>query len=456
MSQVEMLRAFVKQRLTAAAEEIFEQFERTIAEYEEELKSSSKEIDRQQKLLDAVRNPEVGLHRADVPQLLVVKDSCPPEQQEWSSRPDQEGPEPPPHIKEEQEELWTSQEGEQLRGPEEADAKFPFASVTVKSEEDSQRSQLHENETEATREAEHSKTEADGEDCGGPEPAGNSDPERHPEPDAHDDSPRSSEPENDDSRDWEETGAPQSGSNPLQNIKVLAIDVTKGKTKFSCSICRKRFTWKNSLVAHMKRHSEGKCFSCSVCKTMFSNNNLLLKHMTVHTGEKPFGCPVCRKRFADRSNLKRHLILHTGERPFQCPVCSKRFAQKAHLEQHAALHTREKHFTCSVCSKRFSNHSNLRRHLALHTGEKPFSCPVCGKTFAQRGHLKQHLPVHTREKPFSCSVCSKTFTQKHHVTQHLAVHTGDKPFSCPVCSKTFTKKQYLEKHKCVGESSRKK
>ena len=46
MSKVQTLRVVVKQRLTAAAEEIFELFERTIAEYEEELC-------RQRKLLDA-------------------------------------------------------------------------------------------------------------------------------------------------------------------------------------------------------------------------------------------------------------------------------------------------------------------------------------------------------------------------------------------------------------------
>lgn len=37
MSKVQMLRAFVSQRLAAAAEEIFGLFERTIAEYEEEI-----------------------------------------------------------------------------------------------------------------------------------------------------------------------------------------------------------------------------------------------------------------------------------------------------------------------------------------------------------------------------------------------------------------------------------
>lgn len=57
MSKVQKLRAFVSQRLTAAAEEIFVLFERAIAEYEEE-------VCRKHKLLDAVFNPEVRLHTA--------------------------------------------------------------------------------------------------------------------------------------------------------------------------------------------------------------------------------------------------------------------------------------------------------------------------------------------------------------------------------------------------------
>ncbi|KAL7374638.1 hypothetical protein ABVT39_004528, partial [Epinephelus coioides] len=65
-----------------------------------------------------------------VQQLSVVKEEVPPEQQEWSSSVDQEDPEPP-HIKEEQEELWISQEGEQLQGLEEDDiTKFTSTPVS--------------------------------------------------------------------------------------------------------------------------------------------------------------------------------------------------------------------------------------------------------------------------------------------------------------------------------------
>ena len=53
MSKVQMLLSLKKQRLTAAAEDIFALFEQTIAELEEELSLSKEENKRLQKLLDA-------------------------------------------------------------------------------------------------------------------------------------------------------------------------------------------------------------------------------------------------------------------------------------------------------------------------------------------------------------------------------------------------------------------
>ncbi|KAL7408634.1 hypothetical protein ABVT39_026743 [Epinephelus coioides] len=67
MSSVDYLREFVNIRLTAAAEEIFGVFKRTIVEYEEEL-------DRQRKLLDVVLKPEIKLHRIELPQQYVCKE----------------------------------------------------------------------------------------------------------------------------------------------------------------------------------------------------------------------------------------------------------------------------------------------------------------------------------------------------------------------------------------------
>ncbi|XP_056148395.1 uncharacterized protein LOC130123269 isoform X2 [Lampris incognitus] len=54
-----LLRSFVVERLTAAAEEILGAFERTLQERE-------KEIDRQRRLLDIILKPSVTLHRTEI------------------------------------------------------------------------------------------------------------------------------------------------------------------------------------------------------------------------------------------------------------------------------------------------------------------------------------------------------------------------------------------------------
>lgn len=56
MCSVQPLRDFIRERLTAAAEEIFSEVERTIGRFEEEL-------DAQRKLLAVCLKPQVRLHR---------------------------------------------------------------------------------------------------------------------------------------------------------------------------------------------------------------------------------------------------------------------------------------------------------------------------------------------------------------------------------------------------------
>lgn len=62
MSTPLLLRAFVNERLTAAVEEIFQVFERTITQYEEDASSSKQEIERLGGLLqEFVSNHKTGL-----------------------------------------------------------------------------------------------------------------------------------------------------------------------------------------------------------------------------------------------------------------------------------------------------------------------------------------------------------------------------------------------------------
>ncbi|XP_028440166.1 zinc finger protein 260-like isoform X2 [Perca flavescens] len=401
--------------------------------------------------------------QTDVQQLSVVKAEVPPEQREWSSSLDQKDPKPPPHIKEEQEELRTSQEGEQLQGLEEADVKFLFTSVPVKSEDDDkekvQSSQLHESKTEENRETE--RTGADGEDCGGPEPARNSDPDNPLQPATHDKTSDSSESQIDASGVLEETREPQSGLNSLQNNEepVSGVECNTGNTSVSSSECAGSFGHKKPLQKHSGVQTAGKggkTHCCSHCGKGFAHPCTLRQHLTVHTGEKSFSCSVCDRKFALKQHLTRHLASHTGEKSFSCSVCDKRFAQKHYLNRHLASHTGEKSFSCSVCDKRFAQSKNLKRHLAVHTRKKPISCSVCGKGFLLKKGLTNHMKLHSKGKMFNCSVCKTGFSSKSNLTRHMRIHTGEKPFSCSVCDRRFSQLSHVKSHKCVGESSRKK
>ncbi|XP_022602889.1 uncharacterized protein LOC111223140 [Seriola dumerili] len=87
MSKIYKLRALVKQILTAAAEEIFVLFERTVAEYEEELYVQQLLVRREE------RPSEQQAWIFNVQQLLVRREEPPSEQQAWIFSLDQEDPE---------------------------------------------------------------------------------------------------------------------------------------------------------------------------------------------------------------------------------------------------------------------------------------------------------------------------------------------------------------------------
>uniref|UniRef100_A0A671X8L2 Oocyte zinc finger protein XlCOF6-like n=1 Tax=Sparus aurata TaxID=8175 RepID=A0A671X8L2_SPAAU len=391
---------------------------------------------------------------SDVQQLFVIKEEVSPE---WCPSQEQTDVEPL-HMKEEQEEHWISQKGEQLVGLKETDmSRFPSTAVPVKSENDEEKpqlSELHQSQTEDNREAEppasssttQIKSETDEEYSGGSEPTRNREPDSHQlntDEDASDCSVtdvssgewQDSGPETKESDSGsEETRVPQSGLNALKHLETPVSDVgcnagervLKGDKLFSCDVCGKRFTVLGSLRTHTRVHTGVKPFSCDVCRKRFTQQGHLKKHMRVHTGEKPFDCVVCGKRFGDRQSLKRHTRVHTGEKPFDCVVCGKRFGERQSLRGHMSSHTGEKPFVCGVCGNRFILQGNLKRHMRVHTGEKPFSCGDCGKSFAERANLIPHMRIHTGEKPFACDVCGRRFIQQGTLKSHMRVHTGEK------------------------------
>ena len=142
----------------------------------------------------------------------MSKEEVQPEQKEWTSSLDQEEQEPA-HIKEEQEELWTNQEEDDV-------TRFTFTAVIVKSEDDDEK------KPQSTQ----METEAEGEDCGGPEPDRNSDPDQQIQP-VHE---------------------------VRMNTDVTLTDVGlgPGEKRFGCSDCGRRFRHRGRETLQLRRVQE--------------------------------------------------------------------------------------------------------------------------------------------------------------------------------------------------------
>ncbi|XP_041664351.1 zinc finger protein 2 homolog [Cheilinus undulatus] len=468
----------------------------TTFKYEEE---EEEELRRQRTQLDVARTPGIKQQRAGFPdevqQLSESKNDVPLETQERSYCPDHEITEPL-HVKEEPEDLWSSQEGEQFQEPQEDDIiKFTFFPVPVKCEDDEENSQSSQLDH---REAKGVETGSDGEGCGGSEIDRYFDPDEDLQPEIEVKIEETSETE--DGAHWKETRGHQSGLISDESITNRVTETDKkshncsvcgkgfnhrgnltkhmrihtGEKPFACSECGKRFNQQGSMTIHMRIHSEEKPFGCSECGKRFYQKGSLTEHMRTHTGEKPFSCSECGQKFTQHGSMTKHMRIHSGEKPvrcseyddisyqksnlnrnmlnqtrqniFSCSDCGKTFSHKGNMNKHMRIHAEEKPFSCPECDKRFSLKHHLTNHMTTHTGEKPYSCPECDKRFSQQESVARHMMIHTREKPFACFVCGKKFSLKHHLTSHLRMHTGEKNFGCSECGKRFSQKGHLTEH----------
>ncbi|XP_042170535.1 zinc finger protein 32-like isoform X1 [Oncorhynchus tshawytscha] len=409
MSRIELLKSFFNQRLAAAAEEIFRVVEKTIAEYQDEMSRSEERNSRLQKLLDITIKPEIKLYRADtqLQQLPACGEQVPSEQEEWIHSLGQEDPQSGPggstvwgrrihslvqedpqlvHIKEEQQELWTSL-GE---GQESDTTEFIFTSACVQSDcnqDPPQPSHLY--QTQSTSTSYEQLKRGTRED-----------------------------------RQLLET---PSASQPISAVKSIH---PSSPSKSRCKVCGKMFLMKSYFFKHVRMHTKmrervcGVCgkqveveaikdhveahidaqFTCQFCSKGFTKNNALRLHMRIHTGEKPYRCSVCGRGFAGATNLTNHMRIHTGYKPHRCTECGRCFSVLGHLQTHMRSHTGEKPYRCTVCGKGFSVSCNLTQHMMIHTGERPYHCPDCQKGFITMVRLRRHqMAVHMQGEMFFCN-----------------------------------------------------
>ncbi|XP_054628116.1 gastrula zinc finger protein XlCGF57.1-like [Dunckerocampus dactyliophorus] len=424
----------------------------------------------------------------DIHKLIAHQEQRPTQVQEGSSTLKQEDPQPP-HVKEEEEELWITKDGEHLLDLEEADlTKLPLTVVSVKTEDDEHKppeslgcfcpadvqqlighqecpNQLQGSSTLKQEDPQppHVKEEQEdpqlcyikeeevelwttqeGECLLGQEEA---DLIKLPLTVKTEEKPPGSLQLHHSPSEENRAAGPPSSRSPqhmtteaygdhcggLQADKLLVSDrddTTHSPDDENWDDTQEHLSSDTDSEGDMRTHTGNKHRKCSKKKT----------------GKNRLTCSVCAKTFSFKCRLTQHMLTHTGEKPLSCSVCAKSFCFKSHLTRHMLTHTGGKPFSCSVCAKSFSLKSYMTRHMLTHTGENLLSCSVCAKRFIFKRDLTRHMLTHTGEKAFNCSVCAKSFSLKTCLTQHMLTHTGEKPFSCSVCGQGFARKEHMVSH----------
>ncbi|XP_063317023.1 zinc finger protein 500-like [Pelmatolapia mariae] len=405
MPSVQSLREFINERLTAAAEQIFLEFEKTIVQYEEE-------IDRQRRLLDITWKPQIKLHRTDVPQQQVCEEEeeVLPEQQlcdqERSSSVDQEEPEPP-QIKEEQEELCSSQEGEQLGLKEEPEVHHD----PVQYEEEMERQrrllditwkpqiQLHRTDIPQQHVCKEEEEEVLPEQQLWNQERSSSVEQEEPEP------PQIKE-------EQEELCSSQEGEQLGLKEETDTFMVTAAEEgEHSEPGGDEELLLSHSSAGAESQDQEGGRSEASGSEIHGKTKNSVDKSVTSEQAgvKKIVTCDICGKTFKFKSHMEQHYRVHTTQKPYACQTCGKCFIQSGVLSVHMRTHTGEKPYSCERCGKRFRHNCSFLAHMRSHTGEKPYPCNVCGNRFADSSSLKKHTVIHTAEKSFLCERCSALY-----------------------------------------------
>ncbi|KAM4574696.1 uncharacterized protein V3H82_009317 [Fundulus diaphanus] len=284
MCSVEPLREFIRERLTAAAEEIFTELEKTFVRLEEV-------IDRQRRLLDLTWKPQSVQKPAGLQHHFTCEDL--PADQGRSSSPVQEAPEPA-QVNRELGEVCTNQD-EELVLKQETDAIM----VTVDYDE-----------------REHSEPEPSSDQLLCPNRC-------------------EAENQNQEGRvndALQPRKKAEKTRNPSDRLHLLSKSTEKNP--HPCPICGKCFAKNSYLTKHKRIHTSEKPFVCDQCGKAFSNTSYLANHKKTHSGMKPFACLICGKVFTQQIHVTDHMRIHTGEKPFPCPTCGKYFRQKSSLNKH--------------------------------------------------------------------------------------------------------------------------
>lgn len=276
----------------------------------------------------------------------------------------------------------------------------------------------------------------------------------------------------------------------------------------NCSMCDKRFFFKDELKEHMKRmhvakpekfkcddcnktysynswssyvlHVAQKCaltimYECYYCAEVVKGKAKLIKHFVdQHNLEITSNsrCQQCYKMFSSRKKLNLHFRKHHQE--FKCEYCFTSFKSKTHRSLHQKNCIPKKTFEkyskdatstdvkmeshqCKICECSFINEMNLLEHMTeVHLDNNiptvqnsKYVCSVCNHSFKTDITLSLHkLRIHKYNQSFKCAKCLKKFKGEKNFQHHSKSEcvTVGSTFQCTFCSKLYPSNRSLKTH----------
>ncbi|XP_037544169.1 zinc finger protein 239-like [Nematolebias whitei] len=459
---------------------------KTGPDHEEEL-SRLKEKMQQNKILDAVLNPRVLLHRlvvpADVHQTVLIKEEAP---EEWSSGVDQKDTETL-NIKEEEEELRISLDVEQLSVKEETDdTRFSFTAVPLTSEDDEEKppsSQLHQHQVEdgdlpTSSSADQMKAATGGEDCGGSEIS------RLLEKSAADYEEKHSYLKE---KEQQNQILDADFSDNVHHYKLvfpadvqqMMLIVAEGSEEWRSDVDQK-----DTELFHMKLHehqvedeylptssSADQMNAATVGEDCGGAGTTRNSDLNTREGDSSSSATDVSEDDDEYVNDTESQIkdssdsgsepedhdkdwkesrtpewgVNTVNKSCSFSACDIQFLHKKSVQRNKTGHSRI-NSSCLVSEKCFRGKKPGDSNKNCQSRQKSSSCDDCGKKINRKAHLNIHMKIHTEQKPFACGVCGQRLGHKSTLKMHMRIHTGQKPFACDVCGQMFRQKPHLNMH----------
>ncbi|CAH2251050.1 zinc finger 605 isoform X1 [Pelobates cultripes] len=127
---------------------------------------------------------------------------------------------------------------------------------------------------------------------------------------------------------------------------------------FRCKTCNKVYRHESSMIRHRLSHTT--IYVCQECGKTFTKLLHIYIHRIEHKNKKSFSCSICRKGFSFRSLLRLHQNTHTSQ------TSSQGSAYNAKLVVPSNVSWLGNYYRCSYCVLGFNVAHSLLLHQKLH------------------------------------------------------------------------------------------